>query len=567
MEKRGLKIMVAVALAAVCVFGLAGGARASSWSDLPDSVIHQYGLTADQVGQLSQGFGSGLWLPSQIISRAQFVRMATVVFDIPAAAPMVPTYKDVDETEDYYSFIEGATSAGLVSGVGGGLFLPNGSISRQQAAAIVAREIAAANGLDLDRLYSSSSATAVLARFSDGGFVSASLRNAVAFAVERGLMHGDQAGRLSPNGLITRIQAAALLVRAGAPEIISISPASGSAAGGTAVTISGIGFVGVWQIGAVRFGLTDAMSYTVDSARQITAIAPAGTPGTSVQVSVSDASGVVTAGSAQSYFYVNGAPTVLSVGPGSGPAAGGNVVTISGGLFLGVTGVKFGSTPAASFTIASASQINAVAPPGTEGATVDVIVTGPGGSSAGSVDAEYTYGAPVVTSIYPAAGPAKGGNTVLITGVGLYGASDVLFGSKSASGLTFNSPTQITVVAPAGADVATVDIRVVGPGGTSLATLASKYAYGAPLVTSVSPHVGPAGGHTSVIIRGSGFTGLTGASAVRFGGRDALSYQVVSDTYVIAVSPPGTAGISAAVTVTNPAGTSPGIATFLYYGS
>jgi hypothetical protein len=565
MRKPRLKMMLAVVLVASFVLAWGAVANASPWSDLPDSLIASYGLTVGQVANVSYGFGSGKWLPNQIIDREQFVRMATIVFDVPQATPMVPSYSDVDPDGDYYGYIEGATSAGLISGVGGGLFRPHASITRQQAAAIVARQIAAVNGWDLNSLYTSAAASAVLGRFSDGGAVGASMRCAVAFAVDRGLMHGDASGRLTPNGKITRLQAAALLIRAGAPEITVISPLGGSAAGGNTVTITGFGFVGVWQIEAVRFGMADALSYSVNSATQITAVAPAGTPGTSVPITVTDSTGTVTATSSQHYFYTGGVPSVSSVDPGSGSAAGGNWVALNGSLFLGATGVRFGLTPAL-FTVVSASQILAIAPAGVSGTTVDVTVSGPAGVSSVSVGGRYTYGPPIITSIDPAAGPAKGGNTVVITGLGLYGVSDVLFGTQSAAGLTMNSSGQITVVAPPGAEGTSVDIRLVGQGGTSLVTTAGRYSYGAPLVTSVSPGQGPATGYTTVVIHGIGFTGLSDASAVRFGPRNALSYQVLSDTYITAVAPPAPAGSNVAVTVTNPAGTSPATAMFLYYG-
>jgi hypothetical protein len=171
-----------------------------------------------------------------------------------------------------------------------------------------------------------------------------------------------------------------------------------------------------------------------------------------------------------------------------------------------------------------------------------------------------------VTSIKPAAGPAKGGNTVVITGLGLFGAGEVRFGTTSASGLMFTSPTQIAVVVPPGANGTTVDVTIVGPDGESLTTFASKYTYGPPLVTSVTPGVGPALGLNSVTILGSGFTGLTGDAAVRFGPRNAISYQVVSDTKIVAKVPSAPAGTSVAVTVTNPAGTSPPTAIYMYYG-
>ncbi|MFH8774847.1 IPT/TIG domain-containing protein, partial [Streptomyces sp. NPDC017958] len=60
---------------------------------------------------------------------------------------------------------------------------------------------------------------------------------------------------------------------------------------------------------------------------------------------------------------------------------------------------------------------------------------------------------------------------------------------------------------------------------------------------------GPEG--VAVSLRGSG---LTGATAVRFGAADAASFNVLSDTAIRAVCPAG--GGTARVTVTGPGGTS-----------
>lgn len=54
-----------------------------------------------------------------------------------------------------------------------------------------------------------------------------------------------------------------------------------------------------------------------------------------------------------------------------------------------------------------------------------------------------------------------------------------------------------------------------------------------------------------VTITGSGFTGVTGATGVRFGGTNATSYVVVNGSKIVAVMPAGSAG-SAPVTVTHP---------------
>src|SRR5450830_1270888 len=58
-----------------------------------------------------------------------------------------------------------------------------------------------------------------------------------------------------------------------APAVTSLSPTSGASAGGTSVVITGTNFTGA---SAVKFGVTNASSYTVNSATQITATAPAG---------------------------------------------------------------------------------------------------------------------------------------------------------------------------------------------------------------------------------------------------------------------------------------------------
>jgi alpha-tubulin suppressor-like RCC1 family protein len=71
------------------------------------------------------------------------------------------------------------------------------------------------------------------------------------------------------------------------PTVKKIKPNKGSADGDTTVTISGTRFTGAT---AVKFGSTDAASFTVNSETSITAVSPAGTPGT-VDVSVTTPGG------------------------------------------------------------------------------------------------------------------------------------------------------------------------------------------------------------------------------------------------------------------------------------
>ncbi len=72
------------------------------------------------------------------------------------------------------------------------------------------------------------------------------------------------------------------------PSVTAISPGTGSALGGTSVTILGSGFSGTT---AVHFGPALATSYTVESSGEISAVAPAGTGAASVDITVTTGAG------------------------------------------------------------------------------------------------------------------------------------------------------------------------------------------------------------------------------------------------------------------------------------
>ena len=72
---------------------------------------------------------------------------------------------------------------------------------------------------------------------------------------------------------------------------------------------------------------------------------------------------------------------------------------------------------------------------------------------------------------------------------------------------------------------------------------AAAYPVTVPAVTTVAPASGPTSGGTSVVITGSGFLGLSGASAVTFGGVNSTNYVVNSPTKITATAPAHTAGV------------------------
>jgi hypothetical protein len=174
-------------------------------------------------------------------------------------------------------------------------------------------------------------------------------------------------------------------------------------------------------------------------------------------------------------FVYAAQPAVQAISPTSGSTAGGMTVTIDvdGSAFQnGVTGVFFGSTPAASFTQPIISfpnfTLTAVSPPGT--GTVDVAITNPGGTSATTTADLYTYRAPPsVTSLSPTSGLP--GALVTIHGNNFTGATQVCFGQTCTSAA--NPPVvlddnTITANVPSSPfEGSTVDVTVTTPAGTS----------------------------------------------------------------------------------------------------
>jgi hypothetical protein len=74
------------------------------------------------------------------------------------------------------------------------------------------------------------------------------------------------------------------------------------------------------------------------------------------------------------------APTIATVTPSTGPAAGGTVVTIVGTNFDSATGVTFGGQAGTAFAIESDTELTVTTPAGTTGAK-DVVVTTAGGTA------------------------------------------------------------------------------------------------------------------------------------------------------------------------------------------
>jgi hypothetical protein len=207
------RVVVGLLIAAILPL-LVTGALGAQWTDLDDATLARYGIAAAEVGAISQGFPDGSWRPWDPMPRRQFVRLALRLFELEGHTPANPTFSDVPAAHSYYSDIEGAVRAGLVQGVGGGRFAPDQIVSREQGVAVVARRLAAVLQVDLVQVYPPSRQALALAPFADADQISPVLRPELAFAVEQGVLRGNDQGQLRPRAELARIQGAALLIRA-----------------------------------------------------------------------------------------------------------------------------------------------------------------------------------------------------------------------------------------------------------------------------------------------------------------------------------------------------------------
>lgn len=164
------------------------------------------------------------------------------------------------------------------------------------------------------------------------------------------------------------------------PTVTAVTPSYGPATGVSSVTLTGTHFTGATS---VEFGTT-SVSFKVESETTIKTSAPSGTGIVDVRVTVP--AGTSPPQPSDRFSY---APVVEAISPGSGPQTGGTEVLISGENMEGVSAVLFGSTNATSFKDHGATSVTAFAPAGV--GTVDVRLTGPGGTSEAVSADQFTY--------------------------------------------------------------------------------------------------------------------------------------------------------------------------------
>lgn len=121
---------------------------------------------------------------------------------------------------------------------------------------------------------------------------------------------------------------------------------------------------------------------------------------------------------------------------------------------------------------------------------------------------------------------------------------------------------------PQGGDMlAEDDVQITLTGQDALSIITHPYPAAAtvPVISAVSPNTGLlAAGGGGFEILGHGFTGTVVTTGVKFGGTNATSWTVISDSKIIGVYPAHAAGSGVVVLVTNATGPSVGGPTVQY---
>lgn len=146
---------------------------------------------------LVNGYPDGSFKPNQDITRAEFVTLLDNVFGFERAD--ADAYSDVSDDAYYAEAVYAASAAGVITGYNG-TFRPDDSITREEAATVVARAYQLSEPAGIDYL-----------DYSDSIAISSWAEAAVQALVEDGYMAGIGQNTLAPAANITRASALTLI--------------------------------------------------------------------------------------------------------------------------------------------------------------------------------------------------------------------------------------------------------------------------------------------------------------------------------------------------------------------
>ncbi|MEK3721317.1 S-layer homology domain-containing protein [Paenibacillus sp. FSL H8-0034] len=174
-------------------------ALAASFSDTSN---HWANSSIEQMAASKRinGYPDGTFKPDRQVSRAEFVNMANQTFGLSGTAANT-NFNDVKSADWFYPQVSAAQSAGYIQGYPDGTFKPNQSISREEAAAVLAR---------LLKLDTSTPSTLTV---KDAEVIDSWAKGSVSALLTKQIFNGYEDGSFKPFAPISRAEAATAFQR------------------------------------------------------------------------------------------------------------------------------------------------------------------------------------------------------------------------------------------------------------------------------------------------------------------------------------------------------------------
>lgn len=187
------------------ILGIINGGSGMSFSDVTSSDWFFEDIAAAYQLGLMNGVSTYEFAPKAPLSRAMVAAMLYRMAGSPAAYYGGRQFTDGADGKWYSSVIRWASQMGIVTGFQDGSFRPNENVTRVQLAAMLFR-FAQYQSRDIQ-------GRGDLNSYQDSSSVQAWAKEAIQWAVAKGLISGKPGARLDPSGSATRAEAAAVLVR------------------------------------------------------------------------------------------------------------------------------------------------------------------------------------------------------------------------------------------------------------------------------------------------------------------------------------------------------------------
>lgn len=172
--------------------------NSKSFDDVPSTSWASEAITFVSARELFGGTSETAFSPDQTMSRGMVATMLYRLEGQPDQA-LTSAYSDVGDDDWYAESVAWAAENGIVNGYGDGQFGPNDSVTREQFIVMLWRYVGSPEANDHDL------------SFLDADQINSYALEALCWAVERGVLGGNDSGQLVPGGTATRAEAAQML--------------------------------------------------------------------------------------------------------------------------------------------------------------------------------------------------------------------------------------------------------------------------------------------------------------------------------------------------------------------